>query len=66
MSSSAIMLFLSYINEVIQKSDTIPEKMVPRNCTYSVFSYHVGNSYLNAHDPICKFKNCFVYVLIIM
>ena len=43
MSSSAIVLFLSYINEVIQKSDTILEKIVARNCSYSVFSYQNQN-----------------------
>ena len=36
------------------KSDTILEKIVAPNCSYSGFSYHVVNSYLNAYDPICK------------
>ena len=48
------------------KSDTILEKIVAPNCSYSVFSYHVVNSYLNAYDPICKLKNCVVCVRIII
>ena len=42
------------------KSDTILEKLATQNCSYSGFSYHIVNRYLNAYDPICKLKHCFV------
>ena len=46
------------------KSDTILEKIVAPNCSYSGFSYHVVNSYLNAYDPTSKLKIVlYVYVL---
>ena len=48
------------------KSDTILEKIVAPNCSYSGFSYHVVNSYLNAYDPTCKLKNCFECLRIII
>ena len=44
----------------------IVEKIVAPNCSYSGFSYHVVNSYLNAYDPICKLKSCFVCLRIII
>ena len=51
---------------ITDKSVTILEKIVTRNCSYSGFSYHVVNGYLNAYDPICKLNNCFVCVRIII
>ena len=45
---------------------TILEKIVAPNCSYSGFSYHVVNSYLNAYDPTCKLKNCFVCLRIVI
>ena len=46
------------------KSDTILEKLATQNCSYSGFSYHIVNRYLNAYDPICKLKPCFVCIRI--
>ena len=46
------------------KSDTILEKLATRNCSYSGFSYHIVNRYLNAYDPNCKLKHCFVCIRI--
>ena len=46
------------------KSDTILEKLATQNCSYSGFSYHIVNRYLNAYDPICKLKHCFVCIRI--
>ena len=46
------------------KSDTILEKLATQNCSYSGFSYHIVNRYLNVYDPICKLKHCFVCIRI--
>ena len=46
------------------KSDTILEKLDTQNCSYSGFSYHIVNRYLNAYDPNCKLKHCFVCIRI--
>ena len=46
------------------KCDTILEKLATQNCSYSGFSYHIVNRYLNAYDPICKLKHCFVCIRI--
>ena len=46
------------------KSDTILEKPATRNCSYSGFSYHIVNRYLNAYDPNCKLKHSFVCIRI--
>ena len=46
------------------KSDTNLEKIVAPNCSYSGFSYHVVNSYLNAYDKAVNLKIVlYVYVL---
>ena len=44
------------------KSDTILEKLATQNCSYSGFAYHIVTSYLNAYDPNCKLKHCFVCI----
>ena len=45
------------------KSDTILEKLATQNCSYSGFSYHTVNRYLNAYDPNYKLKHCFVCIV---
>ena len=46
------------------KSDTIVEKIIARNCSYFGYSYHISNIYLNAYDPIGKLKLSFVCVIL--
>ena len=46
------------------KSDKILEKLATQNCSYSGFIYQIVNRYLNAYDPNCKLKHCFVCIRI--
>ena len=65
LNTSPLYQLVKLINTLkTDKSDTILEKLATQNCSYSGFSYHIVNRYLNAYDPNCKLKHCFVCIRI--
>ena len=43
-------------------TDVVLEKIITKSESYGRLSYSVIKTFLDTYDPICRIKNCFLYI----